>query len=999
MKKISEAKRKLLVGLCLGCVCSTASAFVACGDSAKPNVTFIAQTIEYRVGENIDLFDLVVYENEVRYAFTIYDEDGKEYSIEDRTFYPSKSGTYRLVCVATKGKGKTKKESEFTVMGTMPLVVIKNEVVDMPYGFTISLDELVEIVNPDYMFLSSDSPVEMWVDKMVAYRNPYTDEGKEVDLTGAATDDGFYDGNGNLTFAEEGLFEFHYFLKNEGGQVDGWFKASAKENLNGLETIENADFNFDKATGLASWSAVEGALKYRVKVDYENVIVEGTSLNVKDYLVADFQNFDLAVIPLDANGARMGKMVIPNVIICPEKYGDMVLHKNARVNAESGETVLIGGKGTNLSWRGIKGVDNSYVAYDGEYGIGQYVAFAFKGNNLPNLCFFADEINSDMTFGGNLTDAADRNKGILLLSGFYGAFDGNTYRLAHDKDLVTFGPNRFLAGWNRLTWCQLSADLPFNMRKISDYPLLTQSGLKADGSGRTYKYVVGTYEQNGNVMMDIRLYDYHTDELIYNIHHNSGVSVGEIQAGHIIAYAAVKENSENTTFTILGKPYADQPILKQEEKVATSGATVNADGSVTLAGLTEAAANMNPGSLTLVKNSYIGFNGAYGAGTSVEFTFQGQNMPTVMLLADTINGDWSKFGGAGLLILNGAITRIDEDAHNSLDWIRVYGPNRVSSYSQEDIAFSYRLWGQEAIKPFRQGALQDGVHYKYVVEMYEKSDTIWVRLTLENLDANEKHSFEFDSKMAKGSTGNIIAYAAMKGAGVDTTFAYTEPKQSEPIPVEEEKVVTSGATENADGSVTLAGLKVAAANLNPGTLTLPSYHSNYVAFKGDYGVGTTVEFTFRGQNMPTVMLFADKINGDWSKNGGAGLLLLNGTVENASFGTNAMKRFNVYGMNRLSDVWTRITTNTGTTALSDFCLGNLEEDADYRYVVSTEMRGDAVWVVLKLTNETSNTTYTAEFEAIGATAETTGNIIAYAAMKGAGVDTTFAYTEPTCVAK
>ena len=67
---------------------------------------------------------------------------------------------------------------------------------------------------------------------------------------------------------------------------------------------------------------------------------------------------------------------------------------------------------------------------------------------------------------------------------------------------------------------------------------------------------------------------------------------------------------------------------------------------------------------------------------------------------------------------------------------------------------------------------------------------------------------------------------------------------------------------NADGSVTLEGKQLLGGySWNDGVRALDN---SYISFEGDYGVGTYIDFTYKGNNMPQVMLFANNINGDMS---------------------------------------------------------------------------------------------------------------------------------------
>ena len=49
----------------------------------------------------------------------------------------------------------------------------------------------------------------------------------------------------------------------------------------------------------------------------------------------------------------------------------------------------------------VNSTDMPYLAFRGDYGVGDYVTFDFTGSNLPQLVFFADDITNDLVDGKN----------------------------------------------------------------------------------------------------------------------------------------------------------------------------------------------------------------------------------------------------------------------------------------------------------------------------------------------------------------------------------------------------------------------------------------------------------------------------------------------------------------------------------------------------------------------------------------------------------------------
>ena len=74
--------------------------------------------------------------------------------------------------------------------------------------------------------------------------------------------------------------------------------------------------------------------------------------------------------------------------------------------------------------------DVGYAAFEGEYGVGNYVKVDFTGNNLPKVAFFAQEIV------GKLNDGS---RGIYVANGHW--TDWKTWQ--NDKNAFTvYGPNK-----------------------------------------------------------------------------------------------------------------------------------------------------------------------------------------------------------------------------------------------------------------------------------------------------------------------------------------------------------------------------------------------------------------------------------------------------------------------------------------------------------------------------------------------------------------------------
>ena len=283
MKKIREM---LIAVLSVACVLSAMGA-VACGQGQGQNVNSVAQKVIYYVGTNIDLFELFETQQGYTYTFEVGEKGNSTKTVMGRFFYAEKSGEYTARLTGVKGGNKQTGTADFTVSDTLPFMAISGSAVKMNYNSFIDIDRLINIVN---IFIVSDSDVEYAIEKVVFFKNHYVTEGEEIIITkGTPAGNGFYDGDNKLTFNKEGVYDFYLSAKNAGGSAEGTFSVSVAENVSGYVNL--GEPNYDKDSKIASWNAVEGASFYRVKIDYENVITDQTTIDISDYLIPEANGF------------------------------------------------------------------------------------------------------------------------------------------------------------------------------------------------------------------------------------------------------------------------------------------------------------------------------------------------------------------------------------------------------------------------------------------------------------------------------------------------------------------------------------------------------------------------------------------------------------------------------------------------------------------------------------------------------------------------------------
>ncbi len=141
---------------------------------------------------------------------------------------------------------------------------------------------------------------------------------------------------------------------------------------------------------------------------------------------------------------------------------------------------------------------------------------------------------------------------------------------------------------------------------------------------------------------------------------------------------------------------------------------------------------------------------------------------------------------------------------------------------------------------------------------------------------------------------------------------------------------------------------------------LDEQENDYVAFGLDYGVGTYIDTEFKGNNMPTIKLFSNKINGLLSsindKELGVytadnkGLTLINGFISTGTGNhASAPDGFSIYGPDNLGTGYYLASGsgvigyydygfdsyNTDYSALTMKAIMEAGEDAEYKYTVGT----------------------------------------------------------------
>ncbi|MBE5749442.1 MAG: hypothetical protein E7340_05665 [Clostridiales bacterium] len=473
-------------------------------------------------------------------------------------------------------------------------------------------------------------------------------------------------------------------------------------------------------------------------------------------------------------------------------------------NSVSLQSAQVNGNSTKANLQAVSDYIG-YVAFNGSYDVGTYVTTTFKGNNMPQVMFFSNVIDGDLT--GVAYDDETR-QGVVAMNGVVGYGGAN-----HATNLYK------VIGPNRMSVSNYTSEYYINLNILNgdSYPLLTQDGLNVDTSDVTYRYTVGTYLNDSNaIIWEVFLYNNDTDALIYHEElalRNTAAGYNplmsdDITASNIVIYSCLKGTKDlyDTDFTY-SMPFSRDILL---EDIKHSGATINDRcDTVTLTGIS--VTNGQIGTWKAVKNNYIGFDSLYGLGTYIDFYYTGDNVPYVTFFADQIDGCMNAydstgsnsidgFNRAGIMIASGGRTYTtpgsgSQATANTENNLYFYGPYRYhytsSYYTKYDVANYTSVENSNFTEILHNNAV-DNKQYKLTYGMIDVDGSIYADIALSYLKENETEytpicSLKLDTgvtveemKTALDITegdlvGKIIVYAAVKGAGNDTTFRFSQP--------------------------------------------------------------------------------------------------------------------------------------------------------------------------------------------------------------------------------
>lgn len=208
--------------------------------------------------------------------------------------------------------------------------------------------------------------------------------------------------------------------------------------------------------------------------------------------------------------------------------------------------------------------DQAYIAYEGSYGIGDFVAFDYTGNNMPAVAFFCDTVTNSMFAENILAPSGNSDKGIVVVNGSTGS-DGKPFSkwtTSVNNRLNMYGPRKLAnmdndtAGWMRAS-----------IRGVSEVGMTYQ----ANNADTKFRMVVGFVEGTDTcATLAFYLCDRDTGDVYYKntfkwTFPTEGLNMAMDESyytGNIVAYGQYgKQTAIDTVYPVVHAATLDEAIL------------------------------------------------------------------------------------------------------------------------------------------------------------------------------------------------------------------------------------------------------------------------------------------------------------------------------------------------------------------------------------------------------------------------------------------------------
>ncbi len=423
---------------------------------------------------------------------------------------------------------------------------------------------------------------------------------------------------------------------------------------------------------------------------------------------------------------------VKSPITLKAKWGNV--YKNAAKNADGTITISMMKKTGDTS-EGYT-VTPSYVAFEGDYGVGNSLAFDFTGKNIPNIGLFASAI------GG----PADGTEGMYVSSGVTDDALLGRLTVYGNHLLDTGNPSDYSSynalGYNDRLETQTESDFGFN--NLSD--------------DKDYRYKVTTKEVTSGVELILELEEVLSNGSTLGLASFDKVITGYTgpRSGNIIVYGTFKSD-------ITLKMHDLNEVIPSADIVAHKA---ELDGNTI---------TLNSG--TRQDDSYVGLNAGIGVGDQIMVNYTGKNIPNIAFLCDTNKGQMIG-GGQGIYLANSFVTNLSGDTTNTKRMMP-YGPYRWSNVDQGS-GWDTRCRNTSGMdSKLGYANMEDGVNYAFSITIDSlAADTVKFTIELTNRDTNAVVTNRtvtmsgLNNLLVNGDTLNLGENVIFYGHEKSITFSY-----------------------------------------------------------------------------------------------------------------------------------------------------------------------------------------------------------------------------------
>lgn len=214
--------------------------------------------------------------------------------------------------------------------------------------------------------------------------------------------------------------------------------------------------------------------------------------------------------------------------------------------------------------------DMSYIAFEGEYGVGDYVVFDFTGDNMPMVSFF----NNTITNTAFNTEQDTSVQGWVIANGFYQS-DGTIYGGAtgtHASRLMVVGPYKIMNYTSDPTGM---GQFRYNVGSGSSSSPSPISMNTLQSVTHTYRAIIGMEDGgSGYAKVRVRVYDMITQEVVLSRADTLNAAKYSWSEGSIILYGQFYKNTvldkvfgveENTNINTLIAKYEVKDVDYSDE--------------------------------------------------------------------------------------------------------------------------------------------------------------------------------------------------------------------------------------------------------------------------------------------------------------------------------------------------------------------------------------------------------------------------------------------------